>query len=242
MLRVAIVEDNDQESLLLLSYFNRYSKEKGLDIEHRRFNNALLFLQQYRGDYDIIFMDIDMPMLNGMDAARRLREIDPKVVLIFVTALARFAVNGYEVNAFDFVIKPVQYNFFITKLERALKELSTGKRTSMLIKSGEMTVRVYADEIMYVDIHNHVLSFHTQRETIETRGTMKDVVEALNESSFAMCNKSCVVNIMYLQMIDGDDVVLTNGERLPIGRPRKTAFMQQIADYYGNKKINIGRY
>lgn len=242
MLRVAIVEDNDQEAQLLISYLKKYSKEKSLDIEPTRFNNALLFLQQYRGEYGIIFMDIDMPMLNGMDAAHRLREIDPKVVLIFVTALARFAVNGYEVNAFDFVIKPVQYNFFVTKLERALKEVSTGKRTSMLIKTNEMTVRVYTDEVLYVDIHNHVLSFHTEREVVETRGTMKDVVEALNESSFAMCNKSCVVNLMYMQMIDGDDVVLTNGERLQISRPRKTTFMQQIADYYGNKKINMGRF
>lgn len=242
MLRVAIVEDNEQEAQLLTAYLKRYGKEKDVDIEPTHFKNALLFLQQYRGEYGIVFMDIDMPMLNGIDAARRLREVDPKVVLIFVTALARFAVNGYEVNAFDFVVKPVQYNLFVTKLTRALKEISTEKRTSLLIKSGEKTVRVYADEVLYVDIHNHVLSFHTQRETVETRGTMKDVVEALNENSFAMCNKSCVVNLMHMQMVDGDDVVLVSGERLQISRPRKTAFMQQIADYYGNKKINMGRF
>ena len=71
---------------------------------------------------------------------------------------------------------------------------------------------------------------------------MKDVMESLNDGCFAMCNKSCVVNLKYVQMIDGDEAVLTNSERLQISRPRKTEFMQQIADYYGNKKINLGRF
>ena len=101
---------------------------------------------------------------------------------------------------------------------------------------------IFLDEILYVDIFNHVLTFHTQSETISTRGTMKDVMESLNGGTFAMCNKSCVVNLFHVQMIDGDEVVLMNGERLSIGRPRKKEFMQQIADYYGNKKINLGRF
>jgi DNA-binding LytR/AlgR family response regulator len=127
-------------------------------------------------------------------------------------------------------------------MNRAMKKLDSEQRVKVLIKTSEKTVSVFADEILFVDIFKHVLNFHTDRETVSTRGTMKDVMGSLNEGSFAMCNKSCVVNLNHIQMIDGDEAVLTNGERLQISRPRKTEFMQQIADFYGNKKINMGRF
>ncbi len=242
MFHVAIVEDNEKDADVLISCLQKYSHENSVEIEYTHFQNGLLFLQQYHGEYDIVFMDIDMPVISGMNTARSLREIDPYVLLIFVTALARFALNGYEVGAFDFIVKPVQYNFFTAKMRRAEKKLSSEKRTKLLIKTGEKTVSVYEDEILYVDIYNHVLSIHTENDILSTRGTIKDVMKTLNNAGFALCNKSCVVNLRFVQMVDGDDVVLTNGERQQISRPRKTAFMQQIADYYGNKKINLGRF
>ena len=242
MLRVAIIEDNDRDAEYLLSHLKRYSRENQIEIEVKRFENGIIFLEQYRGEYNLVFMDIDMPAMSGMQVAKALRERDTHVLLIFVTALARFALNGYEVDAFDFIVKPLQYNFFSSKMNRAVKKLASEQRTKMLIKSTDKTVSIFLDEILYVDIFNHVLTFHTQSETISTRGTMKDVMESLNGGTFAMCNKSCVVNLFHVQMIDGDEVVLMNGERLSIGRPRKKEFMQQIADYYGNKKINLGRF
>ena len=242
MLRVAIVEDNDRDAEYLQSHLKRYGRENNVEIESTRFESAIRFLDQYQGEFDIIFMDIDMPAMNGMNAAKVLREKDLHVLLIFVTALARFALNGYEVDAFDFIVKPLQYNFFSSKMNRALKKLSSEKRTKVLIKSAEKTVSVFTDEIIYVDIFNHILTFHLAEGTVSTRGTMKDVMESLDGGTFAMCNKSCAVNLRYMQLIDKDEVVLTNGDRLQISRTRKTEFIQQIADYYGNKKINLGRF
>ena len=242
MLRAAIIEDNDRDAESLQSHLKRYARENALEIETRRYDNGILFLEQYRGEYELVFMDIDMPAMNGMNVARILRERDSHVLLIFVTALARFAVNGYEVDAFDFIVKPLQYNFFSAKMNRAVRKLASEPRQKMLIRSAEKTVSVFFDEIYYVDIFNHVLSFHLAEETVSTRGTMKDVMESLSGGSFAMCNKSYVVNLNHVQRIDGDEVVLVNGDRLPISRPRKKEFMQQIADFYGNKKINLGRF
>lgn len=241
-LRVAIVEDSEQDAELLASHLQRYGRENALEIETLHFPNAILFLQQYRGDFGVVFMDIDMPALNGMNAARSLRELDAHVLLIFVTALARFAVNGYEVDAFDFVVKPVQYNFFAAKMNRAMKKLATADRTKILIRSGERSVRIYADEVIFVDIFNHVLSFHTQREVIATRGTIRDALSVLQGECFAMCNKSCIVNLNCVQQVEGDEVELTSGDRLQISRPRKTEFMQRIADFYGSRRVNMGRF
>ena len=241
MLRIAVVEDNGRDAEQLLSLLRRFAQNNNLEIDTVRFENPLLFLVDYKGDYDMVFMDIDMPMMSGMEAARSLRKIDSHVMLIFVTALARFALNGYEVDAYDFIVKPVQENFFNVKMNRALKKLAAEQRTKLLIKTGDKSIRVYTDEVIFVDIYNHVLSFHTEHDVISTRGTMKDIQETLDSSTFAMCNKSCVVNMRHIQMIDGDEIVVTGGARLSISRPRKTEFMQQIANYYGNQKINMGK-
>ena len=98
MLRAAIIEDNDRDAEYLQSHLRRYARENKLEIETRRYDNGILFLEQYRSEYDLVFMDIDMPAMNGMHVAKALRERDTHVLLIFVTALARFAVNGYEVD------------------------------------------------------------------------------------------------------------------------------------------------
>ena len=150
MLHVAVVEDNDRDAEYLLSHLKRYGRENNMEIEAKRYVNGILFLEQYRGDFDLVFMDIDMPAMNGMNTAKALREMDAHVVLIFVTALARFALNGYEVDAFDFIVKPLQYNFFSAKMSRAVKKLSSEQRVKLLIKSNEKTVRLFADEIVFV--------------------------------------------------------------------------------------------
>ncbi len=239
MLRIAIVEDNPKDSAHLLSCLQRFAKANQMEIETEVFANALRFLQEYKGEFNVIFMDIDMPMMNGMEAARSLRKVDPHVVLIFVTALAKFALNGYEVDAFDFIVKPVQENFLSAKMKRVIKKLSSEQRVKVLIRSREKTVSVFADEIIYVDIYNHVLTFHTEQGNYETRGSMKDVTETLDGNNFVLCNKSYVVNLRHVQMVEGDDVIMTGGEKLPISRPRKKEFMQHIADYYSNKRTNM---
>lgn len=242
MLHIAIVEDNQQDADSLISYLKKYSRENNVEIDAKHFKNGILFLQQYQGEFNVIFMDIDMPVINGMNTARSLREIDPHVILIFVTALARFALNGYDVDAFDFIVKPVQYNLFTTKMKRVEKKLQTENRKKLLIRSNEKTFSLYIDEIIYVEIFNHILTFHNENMSITTRGTIKDLLETLDNSTFTLCNKSCVVNLRHIQMIDGDEVILDNGDKLQISRPRKTEFIQRIADYYGNKKINMGRF
>lgn len=242
MLKVAIVEDTPQDALLLQTHLRRYADEYSVPMEIAQFPNAIQFLQRYRGEYGIIFMDIDMPVLNGMNAAHQLRQIDPSVVLIFVTALARYAVNGYEVNASDFVVKPVQYPTFSAKLSRVLKQLSVAERKKLLIRSGDKSVRVFVDEICYVEILGHTLTFHTARQDIATRGSMKDVVKSLGTDGFAMCNKSCLLNLNHVQLVKKDEAVMDNGDRIAISSSRKTEFMQSIADFYNNMKINMGRY
>ena len=123
MLSVAIVEDDRKYSKLLEGYLERYSAENDVKFKVDVFDDGLKFIMGYDGDggYNIVFMDVEMPRLDGIKTSRKLRATDKNVSLIFVTNMAKYAVSGYEVDALDFMVKPVDYFNFSLKLEKAVR-------------------------------------------------------------------------------------------------------------------------
>ena len=120
MKRIAVVEDEDKAAELLCSYIDRYSRESGQEFEVVRFPTAVQFLAEYKAVYAVVFMDIQMPQMNGMDAAVELRKVDKSVSLVFITNLVQYAQKGYEVDAVGFLVKPVSYFDFSLKFRKAL--------------------------------------------------------------------------------------------------------------------------
>ena len=108
LLRIAIVEDEKKAQDTLRGYLERFGKENDITFLIDVYGTPVMLLDQYKAEYNIIFLDIQMPDINGMDAARRIRAIDSSVVLIFVTSLTQYAIEGYEVEALDYIVKPVQ--------------------------------------------------------------------------------------------------------------------------------------
>lgn len=133
--RIAIVEDQTDEAERLISYFERYSKGKQDTFQITRFETGNQFITRYQPIYDAVFMDIMMPGTNGMDIAQELRKLDSNVILVFVTNMAQFAVRGYEVEAFDFVVKPITYQNFVMKIQRVLRKIKNEQRGSYLLLS-----------------------------------------------------------------------------------------------------------
>ena len=120
MVRIAIVEDEKEYQDILLSYIERYQTEYFADLTTTVYADGMDLVDEYHGGYDILLMDIKMKHLDGMKAARKIRSIDQAVVIIFITTMAQYAVAGYEVDALDFVLKPVDYARFEPKLTKAI--------------------------------------------------------------------------------------------------------------------------
>lgn len=229
---VAIVEDTQSEADTLREYFSRYAGEKGIEFKIAHFSSAEQFLDKYNPIYDLVLMDIGLPKINGMEAAGRLRELDDTVTLIFVTNMAQFAVRGYEVDAFDFVVKPVSYSNFALKLQRALNKLGTRKDTEVIISISDGLYRISSSQIKYIEISGHKMIYHTTGGTIKAYGNLKEVESILNGKMFVRCNSCYLINLNFVHAIRGY-IVVVDSDELQISRPRKKAFVQAVNDYLG---------
>ena len=162
-LRTAIVEDEDAAARDLEECLKRYCESRGISCSTERFRDGKTFLEQYSPRYDLIFMDIRMPKVDGMTAAQRLRELDRVTALVFVTSMVQYAVKGYEVEALDFIVKPVRYSSFEMKMRRILQAVDLKKGREVLLNVGG-TVRVLtSSSIYYVEVMDHDLTYHTSQ-------------------------------------------------------------------------------
>lgn len=230
---VAIVEDTQKEADLLKEHFLKYSEEQRVSFQIAIFSSGDDFLINYRPIYDLVLLDIGLPGLNGMGVAARLRETDQSVTLIFVTSMAQFAAQGYEVDAVDFIVKPVAYGNFRLKMKRILNRLQTRRYSELVISQGENLYRVSASQIRYIEISNHCLIYHTADGSIEAYGSLKKVEEQLGSKMFVRCNSCYMINLEYVQSIQEDFVVLIDGTRLKMSRLKRKPFVQALNNYLG---------
>lgn len=124
MVRIAIAEDDPAYRATLEEYLDRYRRENGLEAEVTTFSDGLALTEGYRPVYDLLLLDIEMPNLDGMSAAEKIRSSDPEVVIIFITNMAQYAIKGYQVDALDYVLKPVSYAAFAFKLKKAQYDIA----------------------------------------------------------------------------------------------------------------------
>ena len=163
MAKIAVVEDNDAMREQLCGFIAQYARESGRQLDVTAFADGAEIVDPYRPGFDIIFLDIEMPTLGGMPTAERIRQVDPDVVLVFVTNMAQYAIRGYEVDALDFVLKPVSYYQFSTKLERALQRIQRRRGGQIALQVGGGVQLLNTDDILYLETRDRLLHYHRCR-------------------------------------------------------------------------------
>ena len=239
MIRIAVVENEREDRQRLCSFVADYAKGHGSECEIAEYENGLEFISGYRGNADCVFMDIMMPHMDGMETAKRLREIDRDVPLVFTTNMASYAVQGYRVAAQDFLIKPVSPFDVAYELEKALREKERHAARQYLWLSYDGTLRkIYYDQITYVDIVSHDACIHTERDGQFTfRSTLKSLEERLDRNVFSRCSSGYIVNMQKVAKICDDTVFLTDGAQLKISRARKKEFMGDFTRHMGRATV-----
>ena len=231
-MRVAIVEDMDEYTLILQTYLERYEKEHNTDIQITSYKDGMEFIAGYRTVWDLILLDIEMPLLNGMDTARQIRKVDPDVLIIFITCLAQYAIEGYSVRALDYVLKPVQYYAFAAKLDQVCESLSSRQQNPILVNSRKGQVKLLPEQIFYIEVQNHTLCYHTRQQLLYSTGTqsLSQLTQELKLSGFARCHQAYLINLRYVMRYDRSSVFL-NEETIPLSRSYYKDFVQSLLEY-----------
>ena len=148
----------------------------------------------YSPRFDLIFLDIEMKDMNGMKAARKIRETDEKVLLVFLTHMSMYAIHGYAVQASDYILKPLPYELFAGKMKEWVRRIERSRESSTVIGSGEEKIKMATDHIYYIEIIGHRLIYHTDQGNIEAWEKLRTVDEELSGKGFSrMLNYECVI-------------------------------------------------
>ena len=182
MYRTLVVEDEAQEARHLTDLLTRYGKQHGVEFKVTWHSSAMEMLSD-KGHYDLCLLDIEMPGINGMEAAELLRSQHRVTSIIFVTDLAQYAVRGYEVDALGFLVKPATFAGLSMNLNRAMREVAQGANRTLAVPTGDGFRSVPLSQVTHIEVRNHDLIYHTVGgDDLRTRGSLAQVERELADA------------------------------------------------------------
>lgn len=230
-MKIAIVDDEQSQRDILKSYLDRFSKENEIPLEVELFDDPEAFLCSFNDSYSLLLLDIEMPQMTGLELAKKIREKGSGVGIIFVTVMAQYAINGYEVNALDFMVKPVNYFPFSVKLLKVIRTIPSKK--NFIVRSEGETIIIGENEILYIEGSNQYVIYHLRnKKQIKVKSTLKDAEEKISKTKFARCNNSFIVNLDFANKVSGNNLYIGN-DILPISRSKKKEFLERINRNFG---------
>ena len=221
-MNIAIVEDDNSYAEELERRLHQFASENDLEFNIVKFEDGAKLIGDYSYRFDLILLDVEMPVMNGIDTARAVREMDDQVLIMFVTNMAQYALHGYEVDAVDYVLKPLNYAALSMKMKKVLRIYRQRPAESIFIKVDGETRRLSIRNIYYVESQGHNLMYHTSSGVYAAAGakTLSQAEEELSDYGFCRCNSCYLVNLFYIDSLSGDKVKVGK-DYLAISRNKK---------------------
>jgi len=232
MIKIAVIDDEKEERERLLGYCQRLRGESKEVLDIHVFLSGDEFLEKSDISFDLICLDIDMDGRDGISTAKEIRKTDEHVIIIFITNMAQMAIRGYEVQARDFIVKPINYYSFVMKMTDAFNMIRNRKVRNIILSTADGMRRISTDDLYYIEVSGHYLYYHTKEQVFRQKASMKDIEDRLAGLSFKRCNNCYLVNLKYVDCVNKDDMKV-GGDWLKISRPRKKEFLQSLANYMG---------
>lgn len=241
-IRIAIVDDMDQDRAQLAHYIEKFKRENKIEIAYDTYLSGADFMKCYKkGLYTLIFLDILMYEQNGLAVARKIRETDARVMIIFTSIAPEFALDGYEVRAYDYIIKPLPY----APVEKVLLETLCGRESLpsfIEVRENRCQIKIMVDDILYVDVDSHYLQIHTVSRIIRTYKRFRDFYPILeNYSQFLCCYRNVMVNMNRVKDVNDEDFIMDNDDHVPMRRQAKVE-LRQLYENYMFDQINQKKF
>ena len=241
-MRIAYCEDEPAQRSRMELLLRTFAERKRLPLTVEAFSDSAAFLFQYPGSYpfDLIFLDIDLGGMDGMALARKIRETDSEVPILFLTNHKEYVFEGYEVQAFRYLLKPVTEDTLFPLLEE-LQAMRGQEKPHLLLSLGGETQKLFLSDLLFVESDNHYLTLHTaagmetfKKNLSEFSEELYDEWQASGETGecFAAAHRSYLVNLAHVERITRTECLLSDGTKIPVSRGCYASLNQAFLQFY----------
>jgi DNA-binding LytR/AlgR family response regulator len=234
-MRIVICEDEEKYSKQLGGYINEWSKLKNISTEVFTYVAAEKFLYEWENgeDYDMIFLDIKMGTITGMELADIIRRTNKDIAIIFTTNMKEYAIKGYTVDAMQYLLKPVKKEDCFNCLNKVYQ--SERIKKYFLFKDLDKTFRIPHEDIIYIEKFAHNAEIVTDKSKYTLRKTMAQLLETLNSDLFVQCHKSYIINIRHMESLSKNFAVMSNNAEVPLSKNTVKEISERFYKYNVNR-------
>lgn len=230
-IKIACLDDDKKELDVISEYLSRIKKENNVDFEIYTFDSPFDFLES-QNYFNIILLDIEMNGMNGMEVASKTREYNQDSIIIFITNSIDFAVQGYSVNALDYVLKPFNYTRFSILILKALRMSKKQESFDIFVKSEGVIERINTANIIFIDVDDHLLVYHTTKGEFTSWSSLSSLEQSLPKDTFIRINNNAIVNAKYIEKVERVNVYVTGyDEPIQISKSRKKLFLSSFKKF-----------
>ncbi|MEG0958640.1 MAG: LytTR family DNA-binding domain-containing protein [Erysipelotrichaceae bacterium] len=235
-MEIAIIDDELNDYNILVGYLDQYFLGKSVPCNYHKYLSSEVFLNEFEAErFDIIFLDIFMSGMNGMECAHCIRESDHRAQIIFTSSSRDYAIEGYQVNANYYLVKPFQYDEFAMAMNSCRGELDF-YRDFITVKEGRMFVHILIKDIIYTDYYNHYIHIHTRDRIIKTYMRFPDFSPVLiHYPQFLIVYRNCIINMDEVEMFNSKDFIMNGDIYIPIAKAKRYEIRQHYVDYLFEK-------
>ncbi len=235
-MKIAICEDQIEQSNLLTSQIQNWAKQNKVDISIDKFVSAEAFLFEWvdENKYDIVFLDIEMSKMSGIELSNIIREKNKEIDIVFVSGFFKYALHGYKVGALQYLLKPVKESDLYICLDRTLNRISTTQgdnKSIIIIETTHENIKLDYKDICYSIKFSPYIDIHTKEQKITLRKKISDIEELLPSQYFIRCHRSYIVNVMHIRSVIKTNVILENGVKIPISRGKYNEVNDAFINY-----------
>lgn len=230
MLRIAVCDDLAEERARLLAMLREYCAAAGLSAAYVEYDSGEALLQaRTPGAFSLVFMDIYMEQMSGLETARLLKATDPDCEIVFTTSSREHGADAFDVEAFHYLVKPYSKEKLFSVMNKWYNACCAIR--AVTLKCGRAEQVLLIKDILYIDVMGHVSVVHTSAGTCNSSMSLSAIEALLPEEDFARPIRYCLVALMHIKLIRDDDILLDNGETIALSRREKENLRKRLASY-----------
>lgn len=235
-INIAICEDDEKQLQINKYYIEQWATLRDKRVNILIYKNAESFLFNWNNEQhiDIVFLDIQMGQMSGMELAQHIRSQDDDISIIFITGESKYVFDGYKVRALDYLMKPIKKEDVFHCLDVWMSKHQKKENSYFILKKGKELLKVNYDDIYYFISFDHYIDMHTKDEVITFKEKIGQVEQDLPNEQFCRCHRSYIVNLKYIDTMSKNEIILDNEVKIPVSKSRVNSTHEAFMKYFRN--------